>query len=246
MDLKWDNTNLGSIDEYLSQPFNPKDKTINMYWKNELNGTPILIFNYRCIELHLVLDKIKKLYGLQCVKYHIVSIKNYPYLISYDCNTTTLSKKYGHKIPEDINRAYVKEVRKALAFQWIIGMSTMKTTHILHRGLPGYDIIEIPVSYGENYIVRSIPSVGIPPHIISEWFDGKIELLYLIVDDIFDNIHQEDIKSDIRNIVINISDKYSGIINSMYEQITFAKNIVGDIPELKRRYRYNPSALHLD
>jgi hypothetical protein len=110
MELKWDNTSLGSIDEYLSKPFNPKDKTTNMYWKNELNGIPILIFNYRCIELYLILEKIKSLYGFQCVKYHIVSIGNRPYLISYDNNTTTISKKYGHKIPENINEQLIVEL----------------------------------------------------------------------------------------------------------------------------------------
>jgi len=246
MELKWDNTSLGSIDEYLSKPFNPKDKTTNMYWKNELNGIPILIFNYRCIELYLILEKIKSLYGFQCVKYHIVSIGNRPYLISYDNNTTTISKKYGHKIPENINRAYMREVRKSLAFQWVIGMSVLKTTHILHRGMPGNDMVEIPVSYGENYRICGLPSVEIPPHIISEWFDNKQELLYLVIDDIFDGINQEDIKCDVRNIIINISDKYSGIVNAMYEQITFAKNIVGDLPDLRERYKYNPSALHFD
>lgn len=251
MDLLWNKFNLDSIDNILVKEFKLKNRPTNSYWTNEINidntNFPILIFKYKDLNYHLILDSIKKLFGVFPVDYRQVSIKDNNYLISYDASSTTLKNMSYMVTANTSDGPYIREIRNAFAFQWLIGLPMLDKSCILHRKMLENNDIYLPVSYNEKYSVNIKPT-DIPNSILKEWFDGKLELLYIILDDLIGNRNPETLRVQIRDIITKIDESYISIVNTIYEKILFIKRLMISPAciELKTKYMFFLHYAHFD
>ena len=244
--MDWNDINIYIIDEYLVKKFDITEKAINRYWKNTLRlpdldrsskDIPILIFNYKDINFHLILDEIKKNLNLFPVGYKKVLIQGEPFLITYDLDSSILKNSCS----VEFSNPFIKEVRKALAFQWLVNMTTVKSTGILVRKLWEFQEADYPVSYNEKYSMRS-KITDVPTSVIKNWFGGNFHLFYVILDNILRDINPNELRTRIEDIIKKIDSSYICLVNIIYEKSIMVKKLMKDEEyiNLREQYKRNP------
>lgn len=233
--LKWDNSHLGDITPYLKSELTqiPINKYIHndikVIHEGDIKYFPILIFNYKNIDIVLMINRLKVCLDVISTMYHQADINGKTYLISFDYNTLPLESYKD----TTFKPAVLSMIKKCLAFEWIVSLKYDMVERIIIRSPctrgffpePFFANSQIPFLIGE---VRPKPDDYIPPEkaVIKKWFGGSYEEFYKVIKEMMEGKSPEEIRFEVKELLLRYNPSMVHLTNTIFTNLAVAENNV--------------------
>jgi hypothetical protein len=224
IEFKFNNLNVGSIDELIIEKFSEKDKLDKV---KLINGLNLNVYKYKNA-FPLILEEVKPLFNLSKVKYNIVSIENEKYYAYENLNNINLKEYMKYNSVK--NNMKHKELQIIFIFNYLmcINCNLENKIHIF----PSYNaeicdtryetFVNFKVINEKSYKYNS-NKVDVSKRIINEWFEDSVEEFQNLTTKIVKSIDAELLRQGLLKIVRKYDDNYVSWVNSVYNKILEAK-----------------------
>lgn len=226
VNLPWDGSHLGEIDEYIiCYRKNTTHDCVFLLDKTDKKSKLLeaRITRYRD-DIQLIADELKALFKVPKIGKHRCIYKNTECIISIHEDDIPLEDFLSLKKGQIINPYFKGEVQRIFAFRYLVCLNCNFDNKIEVRN---YKKNYYPISFTETTfsLDSASNSSKIPNSILKEWFGSKGENLYIVAKELIDDRDIIDLKCKITEIIQRFSKgKYVSWSNSIYDRLQEIKN----------------------
>lgn len=202
--IKWDGSNIGSIDNRITNFLLEDSK-----WVVELDKTYICYLSKYVGTVCIIADELKSIFG---------SDKIGRCLCVYKGNVLMLQRKLNDIPFFSSPLCYTRDaVKRAFAVRWILGLTMTIEKSLVVRTYKSGIVTVIPsLEKKYDFIKNSHYGSQLPETIISKWFDDDFDD---IVKSIIDKYKFNELRDKIRRVVFRIDKEHSIWIVSICERV---------------------------
>lgn len=223
LNLTWDGSDIGAIDKYIYQCQKFEDDHIltllTLSPKGITKFIHVKILKYKN-EVPFIIDECKPLFGLQKTGKHKAKLKDARVTLVKFQGDVSLKKylKDTNFKPETMGLYFLKEMRKLLAFRWLMCLNNNFENTIEVRTGTG---INYPISCRENTFNYDALSnaTRIPKTLIKNWFNDDEFLADQVVTDLVKDKDVSMLRFEIKKIIMKFDKDLVSWCNSIFDKI---------------------------
>lgn len=229
--LNFDNSDVGDIDRLITEKFFDEDNELYKLRLNIDNNLIINVFKFKN-KFPLLINKIKKYFSVNAMNYNIVSIDNIKYYAYMNNNNVPL-KEYVKTV--DIKyelSAY--HIKKNLAFNWLmcITLNCENNFYVFSTNIDPFiadmkNAKNVSVKFiNEKNFKTDITNHSISKVLLNKYFKGSEEEFQKTVKKLVNEVDVDIFRIKVKEIIQEIDPELIPWLNSVYNNIVFAKGFV--------------------
>jgi len=225
--LKWDGSDIGAIDEniYDCKQFD-NDHVLTLWYQNskgEFKLSQVKILKYKN-EIPIIIDECKPLFGLKKVGKHKAILKDNPIILVRYQGDVSLSRYFKDMgiTYKKAGEPFIHELRKIFIFRWFMCLvNNFENIIEVRTGTA----MNHPISYKENsfnYDSTSF-STRIPKTIIKKWFNNDELLVDTMITEFIKEKDISILRFEIQKIIMKFDKNLISWNNGIFERFIISK-----------------------
>ncbi len=228
IELKWDNSDIGKIDDsivFYRKEYN-NDLLIVWEWKNnKLELTPIRILKYKD-DIPFIIEEFKRIFHIPITGKHKAMVKEQECIITSYINDIPYEIYFEtHSIPY-ISDSLKKEIQKLYIFRYLVCLNCNYENRIEIRQPTIYDTYPISCREVKFSLSSDDNACRLPNNVVKDWFDNDHYKVIKIAKEMIAGFDITMLKFKMGDIIRKYDNgKYIHWVNTIYDRLCLVKNI---------------------
>jgi len=226
--LKWDNSDIGSIDDSIVFYRKEYNDDLLYVWER-LNGklqlTPIRILKYKD-DIPFIVEEFKRIFNIPATGKHKALIKNEPCIITSYQNDIPYEEYFEtHSIPF-ISDSLKRKIQELYIFRYLVCLNCNYENRIEIRQPTIYDVFPISCREIKFSLFSDDNACRLPNNVVKDWFDNDHYKVITIAKEMIEDFDITMLKFKMGDIIRKYNNgKYIHWVNTIYDRLCLVKNI---------------------
>ena len=225
--LKWDNSDIGPIDDSIVFYRKMYDEDLLYVWekkRNKLVLSPIRVLKYKD-DIPFIVEEFKKIFLISTSGKHKAMIRDNPCIITKYENDIPYENYFQTHSKEGLSKGFIKEMQRLYVFKYLMCINCNFENRVEIRQF-GQDIYPVSCREAKFSFTTDSGACRFPKTITKEWFEGNDYLPIMLAKEMIEGMDINTLRFRLSDIVHKYEHgKYISWVNTIYNRLLLVKNI---------------------
>jgi len=228
LELKWDNSDIGPIDDCVVFYQKEKGNDLLYVWErvnSRFQMTPIRIMKYKD-DIPFIVEEFKRIFNIATTGKHKALLKNEECIIARYVNDIPYDEYFETHSISFVSDSLKKDIQRLYVFRYLVCLNCNYENRIEIRQPTIYDVFPISCQEIKFSLSSDNNACRLPNNVVKDWFDNDHYKVVEIGKEMLKNFDITMLKFKMGDIIRKYNNgKYIHWVNTIYDRLCLIKNI---------------------